>query len=60
MPSSTPARAQDGDLPEWLLFSPSSLEPGHRHGVSPDVSYAEMVRRKGKATMEEGDSSTGR
>jgi hypothetical protein len=61
-PSSTLASAQEGDLPEWLIFSLSSSEgrssqPGCRHGVSPKVSYAKMVWHKEKAPMEEAGSS---
>jgi hypothetical protein len=33
-PSSTPASAQEGDLPEWLIFSLSSLKEGRHNRVA--------------------------
>jgi hypothetical protein len=54
--SSASRRAVGEDLPDWLLFSPSSSEdlssgPHGGRSASPVSSYADAVRRKGKAPM---------
>jgi hypothetical protein len=56
LPSSTLSRASCGELPHWLLFSPSSSEgrspeSNRLLGASLAPSFAEVVGRKGKATM---------
>jgi hypothetical protein len=50
------------EVPDWLLFSPSSLEGrsppfGRLSTGSPVASYAEVVHSKGKAPIEPSGSS---
>jgi hypothetical protein len=60
--SSTPSRTSLEDLPEWMLFSPSSFErwwpaSGRLASVSPTPSYGEVAHGKGKVSMVEPGSS---
>jgi hypothetical protein len=55
-PSSTPRLAEGEDLPDYLLFNPSSskgLSSGPRGGwsASPVSSFTDVVKHKGKAPM---------
>jgi hypothetical protein len=61
-PSSTPGLGEAGEeLSDWVLFSPSSSEGGSsvarfgRNAFSSD-SFADVVRGKGKAILDEGSS----
>jgi hypothetical protein len=52
------------DLPDWLLFSPSSsegrsLEHGHPPRASLATSFADVIHWKGKAPMVELEPSSG-
>jgi hypothetical protein len=61
-PSPSSTRSQKDELPDWLVFSPSSskgrsTEPRHGAPASPSASFTEVVHRKGKAPMDEASSS---
>jgi hypothetical protein len=59
-PSPRLSNAVEEELSEWLLFSPSSPKGsspfGHFSGPSPALSYADVVRNKGKSL--ESDQSS--
>jgi hypothetical protein len=57
-PSFVPSGSAGEELPNWLLFSPSSSEgrspaTGHLVGASPSSSFVDVVRDKGKAPLED-------
>jgi hypothetical protein len=61
--SPSPVRPVGEDLPKWLMFSPSSLKgPSSTQaslaGASLASSYAEVIRGKGKASMDEAGLSS--
>jgi hypothetical protein len=62
-PFSPSSAASEEDLPEWLLFSPSSSEGrssalGRISGASPATSCADVVKGKAKAPADAKDNAS--